>query len=446
MSFSLDRYAQFVLTLAAGISFAGNAYAVPAFAAQTGQPCSACHVGGFGPQLTPLGREFKLEGYTMRSGPDFTAPVSAMVVASYVQTARGQSSPPAPHYAPNDNLTLDQASIFVGGGYGDHLGGLAQFTYDGIGRAVAWDNLDLRAVDRATVEGHDLLFGLTLNNNPAVEDPWNTLPAWGFPYTASDLSPAPSAGTVISGALAQTVVGLNAYAWIDSSIYVEAGLYMTPDHNFLRAVGVSSDDPGSLAGGAPYVRVAYAKSYDDQNFQIGAFGFFPDLYPGNDRSTGKSDHYTDVGIDGSYQFTGTGANIYQINALYTHESESLDSSHLLGASQRSDTLDDLRFDASYYWQNEIGATVQVFNTWGNADPLLYADNAMFKPDSTGIVLQVDGTPFGVEPSNLGVRFNIRVGVQYTIYTKFDGASSNYDGFGRNASDNNTLRVFLWTAM
>jgi len=31
-----------------------TAHAVPSFAAQTGQPCTACHVGAFGPQLTPL--------------------------------------------------------------------------------------------------------------------------------------------------------------------------------------------------------------------------------------------------------------------------------------------------------------------------------------------------------------------------------------------------------
>ena len=38
--------------------------AVPNFATQTGQPCTACHIGGYGPQLTPLGRAFKIGGYT----------------------------------------------------------------------------------------------------------------------------------------------------------------------------------------------------------------------------------------------------------------------------------------------------------------------------------------------------------------------------------------------
>ncbi len=42
--------------------------AIPAFAQQTGQACSDCHVGSFGPQLTPLGRAFKIGGYTQRGG------------------------------------------------------------------------------------------------------------------------------------------------------------------------------------------------------------------------------------------------------------------------------------------------------------------------------------------------------------------------------------------
>src|SRR5690349_16684093 len=61
------------------------ARAVPAFAAQTGQPCQQCHVGGFGPQLTAYGRNFKLNGYTQRSGPT-NAPLAIMAVTSYVRT------------------------------------------------------------------------------------------------------------------------------------------------------------------------------------------------------------------------------------------------------------------------------------------------------------------------------------------------------------------------
>ncbi len=440
----------FVAAIAGGLMiFASTqALAVPSFAVQTGMPCSACHVGGFGPQLTPLGRQFKLEGYTMRAGDSFTVPFSAMAVASFLHTQSDQAEPPAPHYGVNDNVTLDQVSLFAAGGIGDHFGGFSQFTYDGVGRAFAWDNLDLRAVDHVTIGGSDVLIGASLNNAPGVQDIWNTMPAWGFPYTDSDLAPAPAAGTIMAGALAQSTLGVSAYAWWDNSIYTEAGLYWTPTHGFLRAMGADPDEGGGrIAGAAPYLRIAYQKDYGDQNFQFGAFGLFPSLYPGGDRSTGMSDRYADIGLDGTYQFMGTGENIYEIQAIFTHERQSLDATYALeGSSNARNTLNDFRLDGSYYWHNEIGGSVQYFNTWGSTDAVLYGSSLTGTPDSSGVLFQIDGTPFGNEPSSLGLRFNLRVGIQYRIYAKFDGASTNYDGLGHNASDNNTLRIFAWLAL
>ena len=40
---------------------------------------------------------------------------------------------------------------------------------------------------------------------------------------------------------------------------------------------------------------------------------------------------------------------------------------------------------------------------------------------------------------------LRVGVQYTVYSKYNGAAVNYDGLGRNASDNNSLFLYVWAA-
>jgi hypothetical protein len=106
------------LALLLGATLARPAQALPAYAAQTGQPCQMCHVGGFGPQLTPYGRNFKLNGYTQRAG-GFTLPFSAMAVASYLHTAEDQAPPR--HYAPNDNWTIDEISLFLAGGFGKHL-------------------------------------------------------------------------------------------------------------------------------------------------------------------------------------------------------------------------------------------------------------------------------------------------------------------------------------
>jgi hypothetical protein len=439
------------LAAALGFSFAAPmtatpAMAVPSFAEQTGQPCAACHIGGFGPQLTPFGRTFKLEGYTMRAGETFTNPLSAMAVASFVNTASDQPAPPAPHYDVNNNVTIDQVSAFVSGGIGEHFGGFTQWTWDGVGRAFGWDNIDIRATDHVTVAGSDVLLGLSLNNSPTVEDAWNTLSAWGFPYTGSDLAPAPAAATLLDGGFAQASLGTSAYAYWNSEIYAEVALYWTPSNRFLSEMGADFG-PGPIDGAAPYLRVAYQKDLGDQNYEIGAFAFFPDLRPDGDASTGRTDSYSDFGIDGHYQFVGNGDDIYTFNGRYTHERQDLNATFLLGgAANRSNTLNDFRFDVSYFWRNMLGGTIQYFDTWGSKDALLYADNAALKPDSAGLLLQLDGTLFGRDMSVLGGRFNLRAGLQYTIYTKFDGAGTNYDGLGRNASDNNTIRLYVWTAL
>jgi len=423
---------------------ASSASAVPSFAEQTGQRCSACHVGGLGPQLTPLGRQFKLEGYTMRAGDTFTVPLAGMVVASFVETEKDQPSPPAAHYGVNDNATLDQASIFLAGGFGSHFGAFGQFTYDGVGRSFAWDQLDVRATTHATVLGSNVVFGIDLNNSPGVQDVWNTLPSWGFPFTSSDLAPSPGASPLMSEALAQRVLGTSLYASLDMGLYTEAGVYWMPGRRFLSMFGVDANDGGAfLKGAAPYVRIAYQKNYSEQNFEIGAFGLFADLYPGAVKTAG-SDRFTDLGLDASWQFIGNGDNVYQLNARYTHEQQDLNASFLLGdSSKMHDGLEELHLDFSYYWHKQIGATISPFHVWGSSDSLLYADNRTLKPDSTGVVFQLDYTPWGTDVSPLGPRFNVRIGAQYTLYTEFNGAGSNFDGAGRNASDNNTFRLFTW---
>lgn len=97
------------------------AQALPDFAAQTGQPCTACHIGGFGPQLTPLGRAFKIGGYTQRGGDGWASyvPLSGMVLTSFNNTSAGVPADQITHhYAANSNFALDQVSAFLAGGIG----------------------------------------------------------------------------------------------------------------------------------------------------------------------------------------------------------------------------------------------------------------------------------------------------------------------------------------
>ncbi|HWX90810.1 MAG TPA: hypothetical protein VNY75_10920, partial [Rhizomicrobium sp.] len=126
--------------------------------------------------------------------------------------------------------------------------------------------------------------------------------------------------------------------------------------------------------------------------------------------------------------------------------QSLDATHALGGSSNpGNTLEEFNTDASYYWRNMIGVTAGYFSSWGSADSLLYAGNRTSKPDSAGFIVQLDGTPFG-ETALLGNHVNLRVGLQYRHFTKFDGATNNFDGAGSNSSGNDTFRIFTWLAL
>ena len=81
-----------------------RASALPSFAQQTGQPCATCHVGAFGPQLTPFGRQFKLGGYTLEAPDSHSIPLAAMLVASYTHTKADQPDNAGPHDGPNNLL------------------------------------------------------------------------------------------------------------------------------------------------------------------------------------------------------------------------------------------------------------------------------------------------------------------------------------------------------
>lgn len=427
---------------------AQKAQAVPAFADQTGMPCQACHVGGFGPQLTPFGREFKLEGYTLRA-KSFNVPLSGMAIASWTHTKKDQVPPPDGLDA-NNNLAFDQGSIFLAGGVGHHFGGFAQFTYDGVGKQWSWDNLDLRAVTKGRIFGQDAVFGLTLNNSPTVQDAWNTTPAWGFPYTDTAVSNTPGASPFIDGALAQNTLGLSGYAWIGQKLYLEAGAYSSPSAGTLNWLGVDPTDPGDIHGLAPYGRIAWQSQLGGGTFELGAFALKAAINPGRDRTSGYTDHYSDVGLDASWQKTLGSGDTIAAQMRYVHEKSDLQASCALGMiGETTDPgcahlgLNEWRGDVTYSWHNKVGATLGAFSVTGDANPDLYGPSGT--PDSNGVMAQIDYTPWGAGNGPLGPRVNMRLGVQYTAYGKFDGARYNYDGAGANASDNNALRVFTWVA-
>jgi len=444
------RVAAFVVGLLTLSAVSPDAAAIPAFARQTHAPCTACHVGGFGPQLTPFGRQFKLLGYTVKASDATEVPLSLMVVETYTKTAKAQTSPPANGFSDNNNTELQQASAFLAGRITDHLGVMAQATYSENGGLLGWDNSDLRYARSTSWGSHGTVWGISLNNNPSVTDVFNTSPAWQFPYMAPDLAPGAPAAPILMGGLAGQVLGLNAYAQIDGKLYVEAGGYRSLSPAFLR--DVNADFSGRLSGIAPYARLAYTWNLASGDLQAGVFAFHAARgLPGTNAQgdavavAGPTDKFTDLGVDASYQLFAGSKHIVTVNGLYLNERQRLDATFPAGGSSNlHDSLRALNLNASYWYRNTWGVTLGGFADDGSRDLALYGNNG--SPDTRGGIAELNWNPFGKSESWEQPFANLRLGLQYTWYTRFSGLVTNVDGAGRRASDNDTLYLYAWLAL
>lgn len=429
------RFLTFVLC-ALTVLAARPAAAVPSFADQTGLPCNQCHVGAFGPQLKPFGRQFKLNGYTLSDGTDrLLPPLSAMVETSFTHTEAPQAGGAAPHFASNDNFAVDQTSLFLAGRFADNFGGFIQVTYDGVARQFVWDQTDLRYANSTELGGHGLIYGATFNNNPTVQDPWNTTPAWGFPFAASALAPTPGAATLIDGGLAQTSVGGGVYADWNDLLYLELDAYGDLGNTLRRSFGVPVTGQSRIDGAAPYWRVALHQDLGVHNVEIGTYGISANVFPSGVTQF-NTDHFTDVAIDGQYQFIPNDNWDFSAYATWIHENQRLSASQPLLGANASNVLETFRSNVSLTWQDTVTANLQYFDTIGSTDAAFFA-TASGSPNSAGWITELDYTPNGKpEGSYLPPWLNLKLAAQYVSYNKFDGTSTG-------ASANNTAYLLAW---
>lgn len=420
------------------------ANAVPSYARQTGSECAACHVGGFGPQLTPYGIKFKIGGYTDTDGKEGKIPLSAMMVVNMTHTAKdAPEGDQKKHFSGNDNIAMQEASLFVAGRFTENIGSFVQVTASGVDRISFLDQADVRYARPLKLGDKDVTVGLSFNTNPTLTDPFNTMGQWRFPYTSSDFNVGLGPGVMVES-LGGGVMGLNAYAFYDDSIYAELGLYHNVSKKTLRVF--NTGDTGKINGVGTYGRVAYFKDRKRDNFSVGLLGFSADIESRD--NPGIADKYRDLGIDASYQYLGNRKHIFTANASYIKEWQRLDAT-LQGADNTHATLNQLRLTGSYHYDQTWGATLGMFDVRGRANTDLYTDPLSGgRPNTSGYILQADWTPWGKEGSWGGGWANVRLGVQYTGYTRFMGGSSytDADGNERRARDNNTTMLFLWTSI
>jgi len=429
------------------------AQAVPSFGRQTSLPCSSCHIGSFGPQLNEFGRNFKLNAYTL-SASTGTLPISAMLVGISDKSSKDIPNDAVESgFSSNNNSVMQEASVFIAGRATQHSGGFVQVTYSGVDKVSAMDNVDLRYALPTTLAGKAAIVGVSLNNNPTTQDTRNTIPAWGFPYMAADLAPAPDAAPLIAGGLEQQVLGVSGYLFWNNAFYLELGGYKTQASDILKKTNVieSEADLSKIAGNAPYWRFDYDASNNGHTFSAGAFGLSANIHPG--ASGSDTDKYRDLGIDSSYQILRANNDAFTVNATLIREHQKLNSSYIGGDAARIDNdLQSVTVNSSYYFNNTYGLTLQLFNVEASkSDSSLYSENPydgsrVGKPNSSGYIVQADYTPFGKSGAYRDSFTNLRVALQYTAYNKFNGSKNNYDGYGRKASDNNTLTAIFWFAL
>jgi hypothetical protein len=404
-----------VAALGALAAASQTAQAVPSFTRQTGQDCVACHIGGFGPQLTPMGIKFKLGGYTDSDGKKDKTPVSAMIVASYK------------HDKEDTKTSMDEASIFLAGKLTDKIGAFVQVTNDGESHHTALDAADIRFADTFQISGQEALIGVSVNNAPTVQDPFNTF-GWAFPYTGAEMG-----GEFAGMGVEQRVIGVSAYTLVNENFYGEFGLYNTLSPSLQSTLGEGRQDGVDLGAmnNAPYWRVGYMKDLKTQAWSVGLLGFQGKL---KDRDSGNlNSRFNDFGVDASYQFLGNREHIVTINGSYLRERNTMHDAE--SDTDTRLTTRDMKLAASYHYKSTYGATVALVNSkTRDTDGATHAAQR-------GYVLQGDWTPWGKESSWGAPWANVRVGLQYAAFTHVTEDGEALD----KPSDLNKTTLFLWTA-
>ena len=402
---------------------------LPSYARQTLMSCSACH-SSF-PELNSFGRQFKMNGYTLTAASIINdqgdslkpstrlnllnnLPLSVMVQSSFTSVAKdvaGQQN--------NSGQFPQQLSLFFAGQITPHIGSFIQMTYaDG---SFGMDNADIRYSNTTNFGSNSLLYGITLNNNPTSQDLWNTSPAWRFPYASASTAPFPAKRALIEG-LGGQVIGIGAYALLNNLIFAEFSTY--------RSAQIGADNPPDttntnvVKGFIPYWRLALQHEWDKNYVELGTYGIASTQYLKG--ISGALDKFVDIGIDVQYERTMS-LGTFSFHSSYTHENEVRDMS-----AETNYNFQSFKVDGNVFLKNGCGATLAYFNNAGSAD-IANFPNGNNTPNSSGLIFQIEYLPW----------FNTKFAAQYVAYQKFDGSSTNYDGAGRTAANNNTIYLLAW---
>ncbi|MBX9811022.1 MAG: cytochrome C [Burkholderiales bacterium] len=432
------------VVIAASMLLSANAHAVPSFGRQIGMDCSGCHT--VFPELNSFGRQFKLRGFTLGNALDdkkfpLNLPLSATAVASRNSTSNTNTPGAMLENFPRDAQTvLQTAGLYYGGRIAGNFGALVQYNYDGIEHTSKIEMADIRYANSTTFgNGKELIYGLTLNNNPTISDIFNTTPMWSFPHLMSDVAVMPAAKTLVDNSLFAQVGGVGVYGYWNNLLYGELAFYRRATKGLFRPFSSGVDITNVVDGYAPYWRFALQREAGAHSWMVGTYGMMADVFPDAGNPFGATNRFKDLALDGQYHYSA-GDHSLSTHATWIREKQEWNASLPLGlTSNPSATLNTFRSDVHYFYKHQWGGGIQYFSTWGDADAMRYntgqavMGSATGSPNTKGWVFDLNYLPLQ----------NIKLGVRYTRYDKFNGDSTNYDGMGRNARDNNTVFLYGW---
>lgn len=379
------NFSLILITLLAFTLFSPIIHALPSFSRQTGEACTSCHIQTLGANLTPRGRDFKLKGYTQsidnKSGK---LPLSMIVRGGGDFDLRDTSD----FFSNNRNTDVGyvNGSVFYAGKVYKNLGAYVQGTgaYNTLSDTATGylNKVDLRFANQVDLSGYHIDYGISVNNEPGVQDLWNTNAVWrnsiGGGSTLSDRR------------LSGRVVGASFYTMINNLLYIEAGGYTSLPVDVQQGIGRANFTATEIDGGTPYWRIALQHNWNGHYMALGHFGLRSDVKTNFLSSIPLQNNYTsysDLGVDATYQYLANPDHIFELKASYVRETRS-------GLSNT--TIETINANAAYTWQQTLGLMLGYqYNTSGHY-----------------LATELSYTPFGKPQSLAAPWLNLRLNLGY----------------------------------
>lgn len=473
--------------------FATSALALPSFARQTGEACTACHIQAFGVSLTPRGRDFKLKGYA--EGDASRLPALSVVAQGGGEFNISDTQEPYNSLLSGGGILLSppkdeksrsyfNGSVFYAGKIvQDHFGAYVQGSYmQGINLPSAHrfnflspsenvfiprafepgpgslysignrdlgflDKVDLRFANQVNLAGHSLEYGISVNNEPGVQDLWNTNAVWGASDPnfissnrgLSDFYSLPMSNRSLSG----KVAGASLYTLVNKTVYLEAGGYASLPIDVQRGLGRSGYEFGYnvIDGAASYWRIALQHQWGAHYLSVGHFGLMADMAEKVDGSsvsvingallggsyTTKSDAYTDLGLDATYQYIANSDHVVELKGRYVRETRPFEQLVWNNSTpfgwptweKHNKTTESFSIDSSYIWHQTLGLSVgyqQYFL------PEIYLTTS--KEELRFLTTELSYTPFGKQQSLAAPWLNLRFSLKYLANFSNDFLTKN----------------------